>query len=112
MCLSSVCCSSASVQSSKFPASVTPPSSVLDDTLLVDSQMFSLTLLASAALLSSVAGQYTATYDPANMPDKTEGEYWSWYLYQITCLAFVLIADQLGTNNVGSNLLNLYRHIC
>ncbi|KAF8604643.1 hypothetical protein BDV93DRAFT_522344 [Ceratobasidium sp. AG-I] len=36
--------------------------------------MFSLALLASAALLSSVAGQYTATYDPANLPDKTEAE--------------------------------------
>ncbi|KAF8598862.1 hypothetical protein BDV93DRAFT_526468 [Ceratobasidium sp. AG-I] len=45
--------------------------------------MFSLTLLASAALLSSVAGQYTATYDPAHLPDTSE-------------------ADQSGTNNCGT----------
>lgn len=36
--------------------------------------MVSLALLASAALFSTVAGQYTATYDPANLPDKTEAE--------------------------------------
>ncbi|KAG8720118.1 hypothetical protein FRC08_001143 [Ceratobasidium sp. 394] len=36
--------------------------------------MRSLAFLASAAFLSSVAGQYTATYDPANLPDKSENE--------------------------------------
>ncbi|KDN50632.1 hypothetical protein RSAG8_01130, partial [Rhizoctonia solani AG-8 WAC10335] len=45
--------------------------------------MIALPLLASAVLVSSVAGQYTATYDPANLPDKSE-------------------ADQSGTNKCGT----------
>ncbi|KAG9107339.1 hypothetical protein FRC07_008643, partial [Ceratobasidium sp. 392] len=45
--------------------------------------MRSLAFLASAAFVSSVAGQYTATYDPANLPDKSE-------------------AEQSGTNNCGT----------
>ncbi|KAG8691217.1 hypothetical protein FRC11_005824 [Ceratobasidium sp. 423] len=45
--------------------------------------MIAFPLLASAVLVSSVAGQYTATYDPANLPDKTE-------------------ADQSGTNKCGT----------
>ncbi|CUA67923.1 hypothetical protein RSOLAG22IIIB_13573 [Rhizoctonia solani] len=36
--------------------------------------MVAFPLLASAVFVSSVAGQYTATYDPANLPDKSEAE--------------------------------------
>ncbi|EUC64924.1 carbohydrate-binding module family 13 protein [Rhizoctonia solani AG-3 Rhs1AP] len=36
--------------------------------------MIAFPLLTSAVLVSSVAGQYTATYDPANLPDKSEAE--------------------------------------
>ncbi|CAE6443763.1 unnamed protein product [Rhizoctonia solani] len=45
--------------------------------------MIAFPLLASAVMVSSVAGQYTATYDPASLPDKTE-------------------ADQSGTNKCGT----------
>ncbi|CAE6456622.1 unnamed protein product [Rhizoctonia solani] len=45
--------------------------------------MIAFPLLVSAVMVSSVAGQYTATYDPANLPDKTE-------------------ADQSGTNKCGT----------
>ncbi|CAE6400064.1 hypothetical protein RSOLAG22IIIB_01979 [Rhizoctonia solani] len=36
--------------------------------------MVAFPLLVSAVFVSSVAGQYTATYDPANLPDKSEAE--------------------------------------